>query len=428
MPIQNGKYINPGWVNGAPPAIDMAELNAISDTLENLDAGGGTGGLSGGDGVSVDNGEISIDLSTQPGNRTTFDGQGALYTPPYTQGDGISISGNQVSALLSTQADNAATFGIDGGIYVAESGGGTGGGKKVAVVVGTSASGWTANDCDYLCDGTDDQVEINLAIAAAEVGQVLLLPGTYNIGSQIVIGNDTSLCGAGPFVAAYDAAPLRGSVVIRDTRPWTGTRGNPASASIRCTADNVSFFNITLDSISTSRCGIYAAENLSVLYCNILTRDHCIYSVGRHLTANFSMVGQTSRADLAGACGIYMVPSSIFGLRATLDITGSTIANVVGLYFDVPTEDYSMGTFQFSNSRFIGKAPDSNSGNVTIKNAKSSMITGCFVTGSNTVGRETSLYLDSTTENILATSNTFSGPISDNGTGNYTQNNLIIDI
>ncbi len=37
MPIVNGKYQNPGWVNGQRPAIDAAELNAISDTLERLD-------------------------------------------------------------------------------------------------------------------------------------------------------------------------------------------------------------------------------------------------------------------------------------------------------------------------------------------------------------------------------------------------------
>lgn len=37
MPLVNGKYKNPQWVNGGPPAIDAEELNAISDTLESLD-------------------------------------------------------------------------------------------------------------------------------------------------------------------------------------------------------------------------------------------------------------------------------------------------------------------------------------------------------------------------------------------------------
>ena len=41
MPLVNGKYKNPGWKNNQPPAINATELNAISDTLEALDAGGG---------------------------------------------------------------------------------------------------------------------------------------------------------------------------------------------------------------------------------------------------------------------------------------------------------------------------------------------------------------------------------------------------
>lgn len=34
MPIANGKYVAPTWVNGTTPAIDAAELQAMSDTIE----------------------------------------------------------------------------------------------------------------------------------------------------------------------------------------------------------------------------------------------------------------------------------------------------------------------------------------------------------------------------------------------------------
>lgn len=37
MPIVNGVYKNPNWVDDGLPAIDAAELNAISQTLEDLD-------------------------------------------------------------------------------------------------------------------------------------------------------------------------------------------------------------------------------------------------------------------------------------------------------------------------------------------------------------------------------------------------------
>ena len=87
MPIKDGKYKNPNWVNGGPPAIDADELNAISDTLENLDKNPGTN---------------------------------------YISGNGISIAGTTISAKISSDNDNVATFGKDGGIYVPNQGGGAG--------------------------------------------------------------------------------------------------------------------------------------------------------------------------------------------------------------------------------------------------------------------------------------------------------------
>lgn len=87
---------------------------------------------------------------------------------------------------------------IDNKIKAAsESGSGV---KTIRFVIGTSASGWTANDCDYLCDGTDDQVEINNAIQAlpATGGEIVILDGTYNIKSRIVISqNNISIKGNG---------------------------------------------------------------------------------------------------------------------------------------------------------------------------------------------------------------------------------------
>ena len=37
MPMNNGHYVAPTWVNYGPPALDADELNAISGTVENLD-------------------------------------------------------------------------------------------------------------------------------------------------------------------------------------------------------------------------------------------------------------------------------------------------------------------------------------------------------------------------------------------------------
>lgn len=136
MPIHNGKYINPGWVNNGPPAIDAAELNAISDTLENLDAGGGSGGN----------------------------------------------------------------------------------GKRYArFVIGTSTNGWTAADCDYLCDGVDDEAEINAAAQAipSSGGKIVLLDGTYNITTYVSLKMKTTLEGTGRTAVLLKRAGTNGSNVVR---------------------------------------------------------------------------------------------------------------------------------------------------------------------------------------------------------------------
>lgn len=74
-------------------------------------------------------------------------------------------------------------------------------GKRTArLTVGTSTAGWTKDNCDYLCDGTADDVEINAAIAAlpATGGEVVLLDGSYNLAGSIdITTGHTTLRGNG---------------------------------------------------------------------------------------------------------------------------------------------------------------------------------------------------------------------------------------
>lgn len=217
MPIQNGKYVSPTWANDSPPAIDAAELNAWGQRTQALDA------RKAGNGLTMTDEEIAVRLSTQQGNAASFGSDGGLFVSQtgggggdYTAGNGVSISGGTISARLSTQQNNAATFGPDGGLYV-PSGGGSG--KRYAsFVIGTSTNGWTAEDCDYLCDGTDDNVEINDAISSLPTtgGEVVILPGTYNISATIRGGASG---GYGP-VLIHGAGSHSRSVTLKWTGPY----------------------------------------------------------------------------------------------------------------------------------------------------------------------------------------------------------------
>lgn len=66
----------------------------------------------------------------------------------------------------------------------------TGGVKNNRLVIGTSTAGWLQADCDYLCDGTNDEQEFNTAIQFLNTydgGEIVVLDGAYNISAAIAI-------------------------------------------------------------------------------------------------------------------------------------------------------------------------------------------------------------------------------------------------
>lgn len=136
-------------------------------------------------------------------------------------------------------------------------------GKRTCrVVVGTSTAGWTAADCDFLCDGTDDQVEINQAIALLKEhgGELAILAGEYTLSANMEIANmgaDVAITGN----AGATVLNLSGSF---DVRPGSGDaasyhcqlrglsfRGSGSAASLSFTLvdptiENCAFLNISI--------------------------------------------------------------------------------------------------------------------------------------------------------------------------------------
>lgn len=98
-------------------------------------------------------------------------------------------------AKVDAHAAIVATENELGHIKLSDLPSGGGGVKTRRFVVGTSTVGWTAGDCDYLCDGTSDEVEINQAISAlpSSGGEILILDGTYNITAKINV-NKNNVC------------------------------------------------------------------------------------------------------------------------------------------------------------------------------------------------------------------------------------------
>ena len=176
-------------------------------------------------------------------------------------------------------------------------------GRAARVVVGTSAAGWTAEDCDYLCDGTSDQTEINAAISNLPSwgGEVLLLDGTYNISSSINISKaNVTIRGSGA------------STVL--TRKFNGTSSNGV---IGCPAASCRSCDMTIDGnksayTSGNNRGVYAsmsAANIKIDHITVKNAYTGIALSGMTGGSISDCIVQTTSAH-----GIYISGASSVGL------------------------------------------------------------------------------------------------------------------
>ncbi len=148
---------------------------------------------------------------------TSFNGRTGEVTPQ--NGD---YTAEQVGAIPKIHGTAGQIIGFTSdnivGAVDAPKGGGTGK-RHVRLIVGTSTAGWTLDDADYICDGTNDDAVINAAIQAlpSNGGEIVILDGTYHINAFVAInksntkisGNGTStvleLVGNTEFIMSIDA-------------------------------------------------------------------------------------------------------------------------------------------------------------------------------------------------------------------------------
>lgn len=164
-------------------------------------------------------------------------------------------------------------------------------GKRTArFTVGTSTAGWTADQVDYLCDGTADQVEINAAITAlpSTGGEVIILDGTYNLtGSINVNKNNVTLSGNGQSTIlkrVFGGTSHEQSMIYVNSSNSTikflsldGVRGTYTNVM----NDGIFLFNCSDNIIicnTVSNCagpGIYAQSTGTSSYNNTITGNIC---------------------------------------------------------------------------------------------------------------------------------------------------------
>lgn len=338
MPISNGKYINPGWVNGQPPAINASELNAISDTLESLD---GVGGKRGG-----------------------------------------------------------------------------------YVVVGTSTAGATVTTCDFLCDGTDDDVEINAAIQKAKdlnLG-VLLLSGEYNVANTIHI-NGISLKGI-----ASRSTYLNRTSVSFDYLVKISNRGVLSDVSL--------FSNFELQSSNSAEIYVSSAAIVqnSIIFgypnIGILTSGDRSSAGGASGTISLENVSVSGGPNASYSFQIIKCtsnPTFSYIKNCTFDKTAQMIICGVGSY-GMSVANCSFDNLDIINSEMCIVSGCTFSGNISVSQS------GAFECASNLINSNifyssNGITLSVGSQNNVVTGNgggvdsTWAG-VTDNGINNYVANNM----
>ncbi len=105
-------------------------------------------------------------------------------------------------------------------------------------------------NADFVCDGTDDHVQIQQAIdnLPSGGGSVYLREGTYNIGGTITLDNNVALIGSGAGTLLYLANNVNsnvlqatncGNLLVTNLRIWGNSLNNPLGDSLGILLENV---------------------------------------------------------------------------------------------------------------------------------------------------------------------------------------------
>ena len=272
-------------------------------------------------------------------------------------------------------------------------------------VIGTSTAGWTAADCDYLCDGTADQVEINAAITAlpATGGEIVILDGTYNITAKIDVTKDNvSIRGNGNATILkrmFDSSVPDGVITLT-------SRSGCKIANLQIDGNKTSY-------TSTSNSGIYLkGSNYNTVTGNTCNNNN--YGIYLSDSRNNTVTGNTCCNN--NNSGIYLSDSR------NNTVTGNTCCNnnYCGIY--LKGSNYNTVTGNTCNNNYSGIYLSGSNYNTVTSNT---CIRGTGLAADYTASQHT-IRLQGTgnSYNLIAMNNCMGKAVTnEGGTGNTLVNN-----
>jgi DNA/RNA endonuclease YhcR with UshA esterase domain len=241
---------------------------------------------------------------------TLLNSSGGTMTGPLDLGDNDIDNIGNVDATTMTVGGTTTGYGVV---------------KTEFVVAASDSPVWSRFQADYLCDGTDDDVQINAALAAFPA--VTLMPGTYNTTADIDLPPNAILKGA---VAPFQRLGVSGDNSVKIV-PGTGV------VNVISVKDSRGFqihnLQIPFGSAPTTCTGIYIEASWDWQISNIVmsglsTANH----IGVHVNegANGPFWGQIDNVYVTDSGGHQAGLST--GFYFTGEARNSQTINVTSLY------------------------------------------------------------------------------------------------
>lgn len=406
-------------------------------------------------------GEYDPEVAYAPYNIVAYEGMSYIAKKPST---GVLPTDTEHWALLVSNA-------VPGPQGVPGEKGDRGAGP-CRVVVGTSLAGWTASDCDLLCDGIADDVEINAAIAevvAGKGGEILLLNGSYFLEAPIAFANTggyyITLIGNGGctslrssmdgYLGGFDK---ESSLVLIDTSGITirdlacrwdnggvgiyvsenatqtqvlnvQIEGPNRGVYINQTQTKVSGCKIASNGYGADGTGVYVGPNASsalIQNCNINSAKYGIYSEpnrGGHVITGNYIHGVYTGIWLSGDASHYQELNTIsgnmvWGSSGDTESRGIYIANPSACailanlvhYFNngIELDSQSLPSGEWCGQTAVSANTVNNGGNAGIT-LWGEKIRGCTISGNQIASHDVGVYLTGE-KHVISGNNVFRGP------------------
>lgn len=276
----------------------------------------------------------------------------------------------------------------------------TGGVKNNRLVIGTSTAGWLQADCDYLCDGTNDEQEFNTAIQFLNTyngGEIVVLDGTYNISTAIAISiPNVSLIGNGNATILKNLSTTTNLINVTASNFHIANMSLKGTTQKNCINISSAGSNVVVESVAFSGAdnGVYTEGGAGQFIGNQFMNNNIGIVIGGNncIVSGNNFANNGHGIDIENDNNIIIsnnnIVSGATGIYAELSTSGANIVNNVmidnstGIYVNGLTNSTITGNTIY---RGAGTSGDYTSSQYTIRMIESN---NCIVTNNLIPGKD----------------------------------------